>query len=468
MSGEQYNEDYYTNYNSESGTEYAHGQGWEEVFGNYADRIVKEIHPERTLDVGCAIGFFVEALRDREVEAYGIDISEYAIANVREDIRPFCKVQSALLPINEKYDLITCIEVLEHLDSQDISLAIKRMCEATEDIIFSSTPFEYEEKTHISVHPTEFWVEQFAYNGFYHDIQYDCSYISIQAMRFKRVKKDTIELIRDYEKVLFQKHQEVTAIRHQLQLSDDNVQIYKDAYQKHVDMINQELNPKIQELSQQIVESQKEFNDQVAKINQDKKDEFNKELARLQEEAELKYQELEEKYKSVLSHEVKQRKNFEEQYYLSQDEHEALRLCQIELSQVTSSLQALQAAERNFFNLYSNTTLQGLFRQHMKRKSDTKKLLAMGKEFWRPVFDPVYYAEHNDDVSRVYGTDSKKLLKHFVCFGMDEGRRGNEEFNVDVYMRCNPDVVRQWQFDRRAYYLHYISDGKSEGRRASE
>src|ERR1700675_1482354 len=87
---------------------------WGEFFGAIADRVVVDVEPKAVLDVGCAKGFLVEALRDRGVEAFGIDISPYAISEVRPDIRHFCRVASAVEPFDRRYDLIICIEVLEH------------------------------------------------------------------------------------------------------------------------------------------------------------------------------------------------------------------------------------------------------------------------------------------------------------------------------------------------------------------
>src|SRR5215470_19512911 len=69
---------------------------WTDFFAAVADRIVADIKPQRVLDVGCAKGFLVEALRDRGVEAFGIDVSRYAIGEVRDDIKPFCRVASVL------------------------------------------------------------------------------------------------------------------------------------------------------------------------------------------------------------------------------------------------------------------------------------------------------------------------------------------------------------------------------------
>lgn len=45
------------------------------IFKNIAGRIYEDRKPESVLDVGCAMGYLVEALRDLGVEAYGVDVS---------------------------------------------------------------------------------------------------------------------------------------------------------------------------------------------------------------------------------------------------------------------------------------------------------------------------------------------------------------------------------------------------------
>ena len=52
-----------------------------------ASHIKENYHPQTVLDAGCAMGLLVAALRDLGVEAYGVDLSEYAISKVREDVR---------------------------------------------------------------------------------------------------------------------------------------------------------------------------------------------------------------------------------------------------------------------------------------------------------------------------------------------------------------------------------------------
>lgn len=418
-------------YQSSCGKAYERGNGWEEIFGKYADRILKEIKPHKTLDVGCAKGFFVEALRDRGVEAYGIDISEYAVSQVREDIRPYCMVQSALLPVKEKYDLITCIEVLEHIDNQDVPLAIRHMCEASDDILFSSTPFDYEEESHVSVHTPAYWAEQFAYHGFYHDVQYDCSYICVQAMRFRRMKRDSVDLIREYENILFQKHQELTAARQRYQTSQENVQIYKEAYQKHVDRINEELNPKIARLKEQVRDAE----EKEAEASQ---------MARTEATAAARLR---------LEEEIAKNRHLEEENY-------ALRKA---LEQIPDDGFFLEQVVRN--RRHMETTLSGTVKKHFQDKREDRQLLERGAEYFKPVFDPVYYAQHNEDIQQVIGTDEEALLAHFITYGMDEGRRANEEFDVLAYAKYNPDVAEAERYQLRGCYLHYIVYGIEEGRR---
>lgn len=48
---------------------------WLAQFAGIADRIISDMQPRTVLDAGCAMGFLVEALRARGVEAWGIDIS---------------------------------------------------------------------------------------------------------------------------------------------------------------------------------------------------------------------------------------------------------------------------------------------------------------------------------------------------------------------------------------------------------
>jgi len=92
-------------------------------------------------------------------------------------------------------------------------------------------------------------------------------------------------------------------------------------------------------------------------------------------------------------------------------------------------------------------------------------LFEKGLEYWSPVFDATYYAEHNKDVVADVGADEMALLKHFVSLGTYQSRQASEQFNVERYMELNPDVADICRNDRRAAYIHYIDHGIREKRR---
>jgi 2-polyprenyl-3-methyl-5-hydroxy-6-metoxy-1,4-benzoquinol methylase len=181
-------------------------QQWPLVFGRIAGEIIRSLKPQRVLDAGCAMGFLVEAFWDRGVHAWGIDISPYAIANVRRDMKPYCKVASITEPLAEKYDLITCIEVLEHMTESDSSIAISNLTAATDTILFSSTPFDLEEPTHFSVRPTISWLEAFQSRGFSPDILYDASFIAPHAILLRRQPALPIEVLRAFSEIVRLRH----------------------------------------------------------------------------------------------------------------------------------------------------------------------------------------------------------------------------------------------------------------------
>lgn len=144
-----------------------------EFFRRVAAWIVENVRPKTALDVGCAKGFLVEALRDRGVDARGIDISEYAIGQVREDVRPHCRIGSAVDPLDRDYDLVSCVEVVEHLSDEDGRKAIARIAARAACVLFSSTPDDTSEATHVNVRPVLYWLEIFAGLGFYPDLETD-------------------------------------------------------------------------------------------------------------------------------------------------------------------------------------------------------------------------------------------------------------------------------------------------------
>lgn len=207
---EIYNEAYY--HSGCGPIPYEASEEWMKFFGGIADHIVEDLHPRTVLDAGCAMGYLVAALRDRGVEAYGIDISDYAISKVREDIKPYCIVGSLCEPIRDdilpkKFDLVTTVEVLEHLTEEDGKKAIAALCSMTNRVIFTSSPDDFTEPTHINVQQREYWASIFAKNGFADDLSYRPTYLTSHAIFFRRNADWNAQLM-DYEKYIAESEQE--------------------------------------------------------------------------------------------------------------------------------------------------------------------------------------------------------------------------------------------------------------------
>jgi SAM-dependent methyltransferase len=182
------------------GDPYGRSDALLQFFGGIADRIVADIAPATVLDAGCAIGLLVEALRERGVDASGIDLSSYAIGEVHETVRAYCRHGSIADEFPTRYDLIVSIEVLEHMPVREAEAAIANFCRHTDDVIFSSSPSDYKEPTHINVHPPDYWASEFARHGFYRDLDFDGSKITPWAARFRRSAEPYHRIVRGYER----------------------------------------------------------------------------------------------------------------------------------------------------------------------------------------------------------------------------------------------------------------------------
>jgi hypothetical protein len=204
---------YYAHYSSESHEPYRRDEQWLNLFRVMARRINEHFHPVTVLDAGCAIGLLVEALREIGIDASGFDVSEYAIAAADEGIADHVRVGSLLDPIEGRYDLVTCIEVIEHLPPERIGDAVRHLCAVTDRVLFSSAPDEFGEPTHTALRPTEAWSVEFARNGFFRRTDRDASYVSPWATVYERGEPSTEDLVRSYDRSLARLQREVVSLR---------------------------------------------------------------------------------------------------------------------------------------------------------------------------------------------------------------------------------------------------------------
>lgn len=185
---------------------------WEAFFARIAKEIVDRLNPHNVLDAGCAMGFLVKALRDRGALAEGFDTSTWAIAQVPVELRQFCHVGSVTDELSRDFDLITCIEVLEHVSSKDAGIAIGNFCEHARSVLFSSTPEHFDELTHINVRSPDYWAGKFCEHGFFRDFDFDASFVAPHAVLYRPVQHLS-QVVRGYERWSWEAQRELHGVR---------------------------------------------------------------------------------------------------------------------------------------------------------------------------------------------------------------------------------------------------------------
>ena len=127
------------------------------------------------LDFGCAKGYLVKALRLLYRQAWGIDISDYAIANLDPEIRDFCwNIDITRFPSLSPGHTDFCIakDVFEHIPKEALPNAIKAI---NADTLFAVIPLGENgsfvapandmDETHMSCQPPDWWENIFSENG---------------------------------------------------------------------------------------------------------------------------------------------------------------------------------------------------------------------------------------------------------------------------------------------------------------
>lgn len=206
---------YFQNYWGGAGP-YERSERWLEFFDGVAEGIVRELHPGSTLDAGCAMGFLVEALAKRGVDAHGVDVSEYAISQVDESVSERCRVGSLTEPLERRYDLITCIEVVEHVPPAEVDKVIANLCTATDQLLLSTTPGDFGEPTHLNVQPPEYWTALLAREGFLREVDRDFSFLSPWAGLYRRTEEPLTETVRRYDRAWWRLRRENGEVRESL------------------------------------------------------------------------------------------------------------------------------------------------------------------------------------------------------------------------------------------------------------
>jgi SAM-dependent methyltransferase len=128
----------------------------------------------QVLDFGCAKGFVVRALREYGMQAYGYDISRYAVENADPTVA--CFVGDTLPVLRATYDWVLAEKVLEHIPKKDVVRTLLVLHEISKHGVLAVIPLadragfiipkERLDKTHVTLESPRWWVDRFRDAGF--------------------------------------------------------------------------------------------------------------------------------------------------------------------------------------------------------------------------------------------------------------------------------------------------------------
>ncbi len=132
------------------------------------------IKPKNCLDVGCGTGLLVKNLRKFGIEAYGIEISQYALDRADKQVKPYLKFGDITkIPYEaDTFDVVVTFDVLEHLERSKLRRAIDESVRVSRKYaihkVFTNENyylrwFHKNDFSHLSVLSKHFWLKMFQY-----------------------------------------------------------------------------------------------------------------------------------------------------------------------------------------------------------------------------------------------------------------------------------------------------------------
>lgn len=171
MQGEVYDADYFL-HGRESGKSLYENYRWlPELTIPMALSIMEHLQigeKDTVCDFGCARGYTVKAMRLMQIEAYGVDISEWARENADPMVKGFI-----LSDLRDTYDWIIAKDVLEHVPADQLPALAASMLNLANKGVFVVVPLspepnapyvcpEYEQDvTHVVRWDIDTWVDLF-------------------------------------------------------------------------------------------------------------------------------------------------------------------------------------------------------------------------------------------------------------------------------------------------------------------
>lgn len=139
---------------------------------------------KKVLDVGCGLGTWAQVFKENGADVLGLDwdgVDRNLLVLDKKEFIPTDLEKG--FQLQQKFDLIICLEVAEHLSPESSKTFINALIEHSDLIIFSAAIPNQGGDNHVNEQPFDYWVKLFQHHGYHF---YDC-------FREKFWKNDNIE-----------------------------------------------------------------------------------------------------------------------------------------------------------------------------------------------------------------------------------------------------------------------------------
>ena len=117
-------------------------------------------------DIGCGMGLYINELFKTGKVVMGCDYSADAIKMSCKDFLIFQADISKPIILNQRFDLVMCFEVAEHIHQIYSKQLVSNCTEYSDRVIFTAVPIGQGGVGHINEQPYEFWINLFEQRSF--------------------------------------------------------------------------------------------------------------------------------------------------------------------------------------------------------------------------------------------------------------------------------------------------------------
>jgi len=132
------------------------------------DAIMKVFKPKSVMDVGCAIGDYVNGFLNKGIDSYGIEGSEAAkpFLVTPETHVVFTDLRSLFYYRYKYCDLVLCFEVAEHIEPEYTNVFMRNLTRMGDKILVTAAGPGQGGHYHVNCQEPQYWIDLFSDKGY--------------------------------------------------------------------------------------------------------------------------------------------------------------------------------------------------------------------------------------------------------------------------------------------------------------